>query len=324
MSTEAKTSKIWEKFVSEYGSSQKGKTFAITGCTSGTGLEFAKYLAGLGGDIIMLNRPSDRAEKALDIVKGVAEQKGGKVTHIDCDLMDFKSVREAAEMLKKEHTEVDVLCNNAGIMAWPDKATKDGCDVQMQTNHLSHFLLTMKIWPSLEGAAKKRGEARIVNHSSMARLGDKLEAKYLGKTGGNLGGEGAKFKRYHHSKLANCVFTYTLNDRLKAVKSKIKVLVAHPGLSASNLQAASIAAGGMKDKMDVPQTAQEGAMGIIRAAVDAEAQSGDFFGPGKSGGEGWKKGYPNKIEPEEVLLHSDSKKMLWKVSNETLGESWDV
>merc|ERR1719454_2525223 len=99
--------------------------------------------------------------------------------------MSFAAVKETAQKLKEElgDSGLDVLCNNAGIMATKDEATVDGCDTQMQTNHLSHFLLTAELWPLLEKAAELRGEARVVNHSSMARKGKPLEAQYLGKNG---------------------------------------------------------------------------------------------------------------------------------------------
>jgi NAD(P)-dependent dehydrogenase (short-subunit alcohol dehydrogenase family) len=119
-------------------------------------------------------------------------------------------------------------------------------------------LLTSEVWPLLEKAAKERGEARIVNHSSGARrMGNKkMDARYLGKNGGNLGGDeptswiapfsGGRWVRYQQTKLANVVFTYALHDKLaKAnIQTSIKSLVAHPGLSATNLQVTTAADGG--------------------------------------------------------------------------------
>ena len=91
------------------------------------------------------------------------------VTHVDCDLADFDSVRRAAAQVAAETKDsgLDCLCNNAGVMALADRATKDGYDVQMQTNHLSHFLLTRELYPVLLKAAELREEARIVNHLSI-------------------------------------------------------------------------------------------------------------------------------------------------------------
>ena len=138
-------------------------------------------------------------------------------------------------MKSKYPNGLNVLCNNAGVMALKDQATKDGYDVQMQTNHLSHFLLTKELLPLLETAANRDGEARIVNQSSLARRGPPLKQKYFGKNGGNLGGNGnsvvfngARWVRYHQTKLANLVFTYALQQKLEAKGSKVKAIVAHP------------------------------------------------------------------------------------------------
>jgi len=172
-----------------------GKTIAITGCTSGTGLVAAKTCAKKGARVYMLNRSSSRAEAAEAEVRTILGDSSNKVSTINCDLQSFNSVREAAKQLLNETRAngLDVICNNAGVMALEDKATEDGYDVQMQTNHLSHFLLNKEIFPSLLKAVELRGEARIVNHSSLARKGPGgiLQAKYFGKNGGNLGGNGS-------------------------------------------------------------------------------------------------------------------------------------
>ena len=96
----------------------KDKTIAVTGCTSGTGLVAAKTCAKKGATVLMLNRPSERATTALKAV-----QELGKATHVDCDLMDFASVKAAAEQVTKLTKSLDVLCNNAGVMALTDSAT---------------------------------------------------------------------------------------------------------------------------------------------------------------------------------------------------------
>lgn len=173
-----------------------GKVVAITGCTTGTGYCLAKLCKELGATVVMLNRQSERATKALEDVSGV--QGEGSVDLIPCDLQSIQSVRDCVKALTQKYGEagIDVLCNNAGVMALKDQATGDGYCVQMQTNHLSHFILTAGAMPLLTKAANERGEARIVNHSSIAReeeakKGGKLEKKFMEKTeGGKLGGDG--------------------------------------------------------------------------------------------------------------------------------------
>jgi len=115
-----------------------------------------------------------------------------------CDLQSFESVRNAAEALTNRYEALYCLANNAGVMATPDEATVDGYDTQMQTNHLSHFLLTAKLFPLLEAGAERFGDARIVNHSSFGRLHTpekRLEERYLGPNGGNLGGNEVGFMK---------------------------------------------------------------------------------------------------------------------------------
>jgi NAD(P)-dependent dehydrogenase (short-subunit alcohol dehydrogenase family) len=181
--------------------------------------------------VILLNRPSERSQKSLAALKEAVPN--GNFEPIDCDLQSFDSVRKAAEEVKQKCPEgLYALCNNAGVMALEDKATPDGYDVQMQTNHLSHFLLTAELFPLLEKAANMLGDARVVNHTSSARMvPDKvLKAEYLGKNGGNLGGNsasmffgGARWKRYNQSKLANCAFTAALHNRLQKKGPKLNL-----------------------------------------------------------------------------------------------------
>ncbi|CAE7496928.1 unnamed protein product [Symbiodinium natans] len=284
---------------------------AVTGCTSGTGKIFARVCAQKGAKLVLLNRDSLRATEALREISEVSQAAGApEPLGIPCDLTSFKSVREAGAKLQAELREVglDVLCNNAGIMGFGDKATEDGCDIQMQTNHLSHFLLTYLCMPLLDKAASLRGESRVVNHSSSARVMDgpeftnKLQEKYLQKNGGNLGGnsdkimQGANFVRYQQSKLANVVFTYALHKRLQDCGSKVKALVAHPGVAPTQLSVGTMSAGGASDLERIPawatklffklkyQTEEDGTVGILRNSCDPAAESGDFFGPLGRGG----------------------------------------
>lgn len=299
------------------------KTVAITGCTSGTGLVAAKVCVRKGAaHILLLNRPSERATKAEEDVK--AEIKEGQNTIVEtipCDLQDFSSVREAAQKIKSKYDSLDVLCNNAGIMAVDDTATKDGYDVQLQTNHLSHFLLTKDLFPLLKKAGELRGEARVVNHSSMARKGKLLEAQYLGKNGGDLGGNGvsAKWERYHQSKLANVVFTLALTDRLKGEnedKSKIKAVCAAPGYSVTNLQKNSQGMSGFMWTTKVGQSPEDGTMPLLEACFGPLSESGDFWEPKDRMN---MVGPAKKIELSKECTDKASRDVLWKASEEACG-----
>ncbi|MEL7119818.1 MAG: dehydrogenase, partial [Bacteroidota bacterium] len=173
-------------------------------------------------------------------------------------------------------------------------------------------------------------QARIVNHSSMARLGGPLEEQYFGKNGGNLGGDGTeeenasfqgpRWARYHQTKLANCAFTYGLKEKLEAKGiNNILPLLAHPGLAATNLQTTTAADGGMdaqSEFMKMAQTPEDGAAGIIRASMDPNAESGDFYGPS---GQGWQ-GFPEKLEPEDYLYSADNIKVNWEGCENAVGK----
>ena len=185
-------------------------------------------------------------------------------------------------------------------------------------------MLTKELLPLL----KKSDDGRVVNHTSAARLGPPHEAKFFGKNGGNLGGEGTdaenaafdgpRWARYHQSKLANCTFTYGLKQKLEdAGVSNLKVIIAHPGLAATSLQTTTAETGGMDLEggfMSQAQSPEDGALGIIRACADPSAQSGDFFGP-----QGWT-GFPEKLEAEELLTNAENVRINWEGCEAAVGE----
>ena len=315
--------------------SLKGMTIAITGTTSGTGYAAAKTVAKKGAKVILLNRKSQRAENALEQLKKSCGRT--EIIQVECDLQSFVSVRQAVKKMAKLCVGgLDVLCNNAGVMALSDKATMDEFDVQMQTNHLSHFLLTKKLMPYLQKSASKKGEARIVNHSSIARFGvKKLEKRYLEKRGGNLGGNGSRmiffpegrWVRYAQTKLANAAFTACLHEKLSAIDSKIKALVAHPGLAMTDLQNTTIGDGGMKSwftglMMKGGQTQEDGALGIIKCMVDKDVKSGEFIGPGS--GKFALKGPVVKFALESFYNNKKTRDLLWQKSCESIGEDFII
>ena len=310
--------------------SLQGKTIAITGCTSGTGFIVAQTAILKGADhVLLLNRKSersDRAEQQLNEIK-TTHNSSTNVETIPCDLQDFDSVQQAINQIKAKYEAIDVLCNNAGVMALDDMATKDGYDVQMQTNHLSHFLLTKELFPLLLRAKELRGEARVVQHSSGARkaYGTPLKAEYLEKKGGKLGGNGnnmwfggAKWERYHQSKLANAVFTLALADRLAG--SGVKAAVAAPGLAATNLQVTTNQSGAMDGSMWImrfAQSAEDGAMPLLAACFDPSTENGDFWEPSNWGGT---KGPAAKVPYDKLSKDPSFRKLLWEKSEEACGK----
>ena len=263
--------------------------------------------------------------------KLLALNKGTPIA-VTCDNSDFDSVKSAADTIIKMFPEgIDVLNNNAGVMALPSlPGNKDNYDLQIATNHLGHFLLTKLLLPSLEKKAEKTGDARIVTCSSEARNtgGLPITAKYFEKNAGKLGGNSfmARFTRYQQSKLANAVFTYGLHNKLTAKGSKVRAVVVHPGLSATNLQVSSANSGVspciLSLLMTQGQSQEDGALSSIIAITDTNVKSGEFWGP--TLGLGWMRGQPKLIKPEKYCTDTASIDLLWKVSEAAVGVEFTI
>lgn len=303
---------------------QSGKVVAITGCTSGMGLVLARTAAQKGAQVVMLNRPSERADRALAEL-----QKIGTASLVPCDLTSFASVRAAGAALRDQHAAggLDALVCNAGLMGLTDQATADGFDIQMQANHLSHFLLTHEVWPLLEQAAARHGEARVVSHSSGARKPRKAQRgtflpQYLEARGGNLGGDRwpgmGKWRRYGQSKLANLLFTYALQTHADARPGNaVRALCAHPGPTDSGLQAKTpgttiLDRYILSSTIRAAQSREDGTCGLARATFDPEAQGGDFFGPDPA----LRTGPAIRLPPER---DPEAEETLWQASLRATG-----
>lgn len=309
-----------------------GKVFVITGTTSGTGFVAAGTAAELGGEVVLLNRKSQRVTDSLSRLKEAVPD--GKFVSIECDLQDFESVKRAIDEIKSKYTKIYCLSNNAGIMATPDKATVDGYDTQMQTNHLSHFLLTAELYPLLEKEAQETGDARIVNHSSIGRdhtVNSGLEKQYFEKNGGNLGGDsvkmmgGACFHRYFQTKLANSVFTYGLHNKLQARDSKVRAVCAHPGGSDTNLGDHLNLGWHWNVMLKVVgpfmmQSSEDGAAGLVKGMMDPSATSGVLYGPKNGRMRGW----PEPCPPKAYETDPEAIEMLWTTSEEATGVKFDL
>jgi len=318
-----------------------GKVFVITGTTSGTGFSAAECVAKHNGEVLLLNRPSSRSVASLENLRAAVPD--GKFVAIDCDLQDFGSVRKACEEIKKKYTSLYCLSNNAGIMATPDEITTDGYDKQMQTNHLSHFLLTRELFPLLVASVKDCGEGRVVQHSSLARdacSNDKLlEEKYQSKQekDGSLGGDianagfmkGPQWDRYAQTKLSNSVFTQALHTKIAASKNPdsqgVLSLCAHPGISNTNLSD-HLSFGVVVDFLFkavsavILQSPADGSMGLLKAMMDKSenVEGGILYGPkGVTG-------YPVPMPPKAHESNTESKEMLWRAGEKAIGATFEI
>jgi NAD(P)-dependent dehydrogenase (short-subunit alcohol dehydrogenase family) len=198
---------------------------------------------------------------------------------VQLDLASQASVTRAAEQIGADHERIDILVNNAGVMALPERQTEDGYEMQFGVNHLGHWTLTALLMPSLLAA----GSARVVTVTSTAHH----MGRPVNPDNPHLRGNYEPWRAYGHSKLANYHFGLGLQREFERAGSPAKSLLAHPGLSHSDLQTTTVAEGGggvmgpfwvwmaAHTGMDVAA----GAMPQIRAATDPQAQGGEFYGP---------------------------------------------
>jgi NAD(P)-dependent dehydrogenase (short-subunit alcohol dehydrogenase family) len=249
----------------------------VTGANSGLGFETAKVLAARGARVVLACRNPGKAEGALDELR--AAHAGAEVEARALDLADLASVRAFARGVGSDYEAVDLLVNNAGLMAIPRARTADGFEMQLGTNHLGHFALTGALLARLEAAPA----ARVVNVSSSLHRAGRMNFD-------DLMFDARPYNRwaaYAQSKLANLLFTSELARRLGAKGSRVVAVGAHPGYSATNLQGKGSELGGPKvegvamrlSNALVAQSAAAGAWPQLRAATDPEARAGDYYGP---------------------------------------------
>uniref|UniRef100_A0A0G4FYK7 Uncharacterized protein n=1 Tax=Chromera velia CCMP2878 TaxID=1169474 RepID=A0A0G4FYK7_9ALVE len=331
---------VFEEFV-ERLPDLSGKVVAITGCTTGLGLWAAIAAAKKGAArVLMLNRKSTRSEDAETKVKERAGV-GVAVETVELDLMSPASVKACAERLTellKGKGGLNVLANNAGIMAMKDVRTESGYEVQMQTNQLCHALLTSLLMPLLEEAAEKNGESRVVMHSSSARdiPSGNLKLEYFrpcepGTLGGDNNsmvweaatGAGGPWQRYHQTKLANVCFALALSRKLKERGSKVKVAAADPGVAVTELQVTSPGFKSLPNWLAssiMAQTAADGSTPLLACCFLPDVESGDFFLP-KEKRKGWpvrsiNAGVAVKSGGEKNALLAGNLEVAWKGSEE--------
>jgi hypothetical protein len=290
-----------------------GRVAVVTGANSGLGLETAAALAAHGATVVMASRNADRLQTAIAEVNRRAPD--ASVEPLVVDLASLSSIREAAAGLLVEHGEIDLLVDNAGVMAIPRSETVDGFEMQFGTNHLGHFALTGLLLPAM---IRTEG-SRIVTVTSHARhigrinLDDLHGRKRYGR-----------WTAYGQSKLANLVFALELDRRLRAAKAETIALAAHPGYAATNLQNGSnwfqnsyYALGNIL----LAQPAAAGAWPQLYAATASGVHGSELYGPGQSGG---MKGYPKRDKIESKARDTDVARRLWEASVKATGVSYDA
>ncbi len=283
--------------------SQEGKLAVVTGSNSGLGLVTARELARAGARVVLACRNTEKGEAATREIGDAADVR-------ELDLANLDSVRAFAERFLSEHEGLDLLVNNAGVMAPPRRETSDGYELQFGTNHLGHFALT----GLLVGAMASRDDARVVTVSSVAHKTGRIDFE-------DLQGERQyrRWRAYGQSKLANLLFALELDRRLRAAGSRARSLAAHPGYAATNIQSA--ASRRLRAFMAVinpvfAQRAEMGALPLLYAATEPGLEGGTYVGP-----DGWfeQRGHPKPVSPSRDARDEEVARRLWEVSEELTG-----
>jgi NAD(P)-dependent dehydrogenase (short-subunit alcohol dehydrogenase family) len=256
---------------------QHGRIAVVTGGNGGLGLETARALAASGAHVIIAARNPKKAAAAVEDITTSAPDASLEVVALD--LGSQASVKGAAEVMLAAHPRIDLLINNAGVMAIAEGRTVDGFEEQFGVDHLGHWTFTALLLPAMvdtEGA-------RIVTVTSTAHLmGRSVDPKNP-----NLDGRYGPWRAYGQAKLANYHFGLGLDRELRRKGAKAASLIAHPGLSNTDLQRASVSGsnGGRTQRIaefmshHTGMTAANGALSQLRAATDLGANGGEFYGP---------------------------------------------
>jgi NAD(P)-dependent dehydrogenase (short-subunit alcohol dehydrogenase family) len=294
---------------------QTGRTAVVTGANSGLGLITARELARSGATVVLACRNLEKGERALAEVRAVARAGAGPRLEA-LDLSDLGSVAGFATRLSEQQADLDLLINNAGVMAPPRRLTTDGFESQFGTNHLGHFALTGRLLELLSAAAAPR----VVTLSSLAHRIGTLKFDDLQREHGYN-----NWLAYGQSKLANLMFALELQRRAVAAGSPLLSMAAHPGYSATNLQTAGPSRFyekwfGVVGNNVFAQSAARGALPTLYAATVAGLPGGTFVGPD---GLGESRGAPHIVSGAGKAYDEAAAARLWDASVELTGVSFD-
>ena len=289
---------------------QSGRVAIVTGANSGLGLATARELARSGAQVVIACRSAAKGDQAASSITGSVPAAVVEVASLD--LADLGSVREFAEARAASGLALDLLINNAGIMAAPRRLTKDGFESQFGTNHLGHFALTGLLLPAL----LKAPAPRVVTVSSFLHRRGTMHFD-------DLQGE-RKYDRwgaYGQSKLANLMFCFELQRRAIEADAALLSLAAHPGYASTNLQFAATdrlyekAFGWIGNRL-IAQSADMGALPTLYAATVRDLPGGTFVGPG---GRKEQRGYPTVVTAARKAYDEEDWRRLWEVSEQLTG-----
>jgi NAD(P)-dependent dehydrogenase (short-subunit alcohol dehydrogenase family) len=295
---------------------QSGRVAVITGANSGLGYVTARELARNRARVVLACRDEVRGREA--VARLVAEVPDADVELRSLDMASLASIRAFSDAVQGSYPAVDLLVNNAGVMAIPRSETADGFEMQLGTNHLGHFALTGLLLPLMV----RQPSSRVVTVSSNAHKAGRLNFDDLMHERSYR-----RWKVYSDSKLANLLFAFELQRRLTAVDAPLISVAAHPGTAATNLVKPG-SAGNMVKQMFmtvgvrvIGQSEDQGTLPQLYAATAPQVQGGEYFGPN---GFMENRGHPKRLGSSSASKDLTSTSRLWAMSEELTGVRYEA
>jgi NAD(P)-dependent dehydrogenase (short-subunit alcohol dehydrogenase family) len=295
---------------------QSGRVAVVTGANSGLGYITARELARKGARVALACRNEVRGREA--VARLIADVPHADVELRSLDMASLASIRAFADGIQASYPVLDLLVNNAGVMAIPRRETADGFEMQFGTNHLGHFALTGLLLPLLVN----QPDARVVTVSSTAHRPGGLnfddimhERSYR------------RWKVYSDSKLANLLFTYEFQRRLSAIDSPLISVAAHPGTASTNLVKPGSEGNRLKQIVMtvgirlIGQSEAQGALPQLYAATSPDVRGGEYFGPN---GIAENRGYPKRVDSTSASKDPATAARLWELSEDLTGVGYDA
>jgi NAD(P)-dependent dehydrogenase (short-subunit alcohol dehydrogenase family) len=294
---------------------QGGRVAVVTGANSGLGYITARELARHGARVVLACRSEVRGHEAL--ARLIAEVPAADAELRALDMASLASIRAFADAVQASYPALDLLINNAGVMAIPRQETADGFELQIGTNHLGHFALTGLLLPLLIN----QPGSRVVTVSSNAHKPGKLDFDDLMHEHSYR-----RWKVYSDSKLANLLFAYELQRRLSEVNAALISVAAHPGTAATNLVKPGSEGNWLKQNVMtlgvriIGQSEAQGALPQLYAATAPDVRGGEYYGPN---GIAENRGYPKRVDSTSASKETAAATRLWKASEDLTGVRYD-
>jgi NAD(P)-dependent dehydrogenase (short-subunit alcohol dehydrogenase family) len=294
---------------------QSGRVAIVTGANSGLGYITSRELARNGARVVLACRDEVRGREA--VARLIADVPAADIELRSLDMASLASIRAFADGVQAAYPALDLLINNAGVMAIPRRETADGFEMQFGTNHLGHFALTGLLLSLLVN----QPAARVVTVSSTAHKPGKLNFDDLQHEH-----DYRRWKVYSDSKLANLLFAFELQRRLAAIDSPLISVAAHPGTAATNLVKPGagnpvIAAVMTVGIRIIGQSEAQGALPQLYAATAPNVNGGEYFGPN---GIAENRGYPKLVDSTSASKDTATAARLWTVSEDLTGVRYDA